>query len=395
MRTVSKIWILSLSVIAVAIAIGIVSLWLITQDRQTSTESVVPADIADAQLPREHLIPNVSYRGQYLGTILSNQESTAALTLLDYWNTIEVSNEELAIRLEPSSVEAFRNFGIHTVRDFFTEKNFYTELSPIPSSDHLKFFIANNVPVYVQQRLTPAGYEQLFSSRIYIGYSDEKREFTVHDNNFGNNFTISYDEFDSLSRTYQQMLIVTPSGYSLSNTPTLPSAQPSDYPERLAIMDDIGLRDIQIKLMLVNYHKKEAAVQMENRVSQTVQLLEEIITHEAFERLHPAARMSISYNLTGFYMSEAPDYQRAIEILETVTLPLIENYDFSEPFGEWDRKMDPLVYEAPYWSATPWARLGFLYHQLGNSDKSREAFNRSLEHVPGYPEAVTGLAELD
>lgn len=393
MITLNKILYISIATVLVFAVTGI-GLWWFLRGPVELASSLLPRDLTKAALPSEHLIPKVPYRGQYLGTILSNQESTGVWTLLDYWGVPGVSTESLMADFEPSDADGLRNLTIYKVRDYFAARGFTAEVLPIDTPEQLKFLIANNIPVYVQQRLSGDTDMRLVSSRIYIGYSDETDSFIVHDNNFGNNFVISYEEYLRLGWPWQRMLVILPSDYALSTEPKLPSAAVSDYPARLPIMDDLGLRDIQIKLMLVNWLKRQALVHNENHVSEAVTLLENIINHPAFERLHPASRMIISYNLSGFYMSEVPNLARASEILETITLPLIEQYDFSQPFGGWDRKMDPTVYKSPFWNATPWSRLGFIYQRMGDMEKARAAFEKALEYVPNYPEAVQGLGTL-
>lgn len=347
------------------------------------------------QYPDEHLIPNVTYYGQYLGTILSNQEPVAVRTILSYWGNSEFNDETLIKLFETNDNDFKPGLNLPYVANFFRGNGFTVEYNPLSDLMQIKSLIANNVPAYVQQKLLTSTSSPLYSTRVYIGYSDIEKILIVHDNNFGNNFTITYDEFEQMNVKKAGLLVIRPLKYELNEKPNLPSANQSSYPQRLDIMDDLGLRDVQIKLMLVNYHKRSAALLNIDGVSDTVKLLEEIITHEAFSRLHPAARFNISYNLTGFYMSEVPNYKRAIEILENITLPLQSEYVFEEPFGEWDRKIDSLVYSAPYWTATPWARLGFLYMRMGNNEKARESFNTALSLIPDYPEAVAGLSKLD
>jgi len=380
MSLTNKIWLVVASVALVGVVTTII-LWAIFSPSKA--------------LPKEHLIPDVTYHGQYLGTILSNQEPNAVRIILDYWNDQRFDDNYLATLFEPTTVEGLLRLSIESVAQFFTEQGYVATVSPIASASDLKYYIANNIPVYVNQKLVSVSPINIASSRVYIGYSDIRQVFIVHDNNFGNNYEISYEEYERLSAQGQQMLIVHPLAYELKEDPSYESALGSSYPNRLGIMNDPGLREVQLLLMEVNLYKKEAKVDGVNRVSETIAALERIISHEAFDRLHPAARMSISYNLSGFYMEERPDIERAITILTTVTLPLIESYDFSQPFGEWDRKMDASVYEAPFWNATPWTRLGYLYIRNGNEEEARAAFEKALTYIPDYPEALDGFASLD
>lgn len=350
------------------------------------------------QYPNEHLIPNVTYYGQYLGNQFSNQEPVAVRTILNYWGNNDISDEKLVELLEPTQDDPKPELGLSYVANFFKEQGFDVEYTPLSDPVQIKALIANNVPVYVQQKLLASTSTPLYSTRIYIGYSDLEKVFIVHDNNFGNNFTITYDEFEQMNaENAGGFLLIKPLTYQLSGRPNLSSAEPSAYPPRLGIMDDLGLRDLQIKLITANYNSRTAILSNNpDGVSNAIKSLEEIIAHEAFPRLHPAGRHMMSYDLAGLHMSvEPPNYKRAIEIIENVTLPLQREYVFSEPFGEWDRKMDPQQYKNTFWTADPWVRLGSLYAQAGNNDKAREAFNTALDLIPDYVEATARLERLD
>lgn len=379
-----KIFISLLSACLIVAISGLIYLWLIKND-DTS-----PYFLAE-ELPKTHLIPNVTYYGQYLGSILSNQEPVAIRTILSYWGNDNISDETLNQLFEVKQYDPKPELNLASIENFFTTNNLKATALYLTDPLEIKSLIANNVPVYVQQQLASNVSEELYSTRVYIGYSDVEEVFIVHDNNFGNNFQISYSEFEKISDEFAAFIMVTPPNYSLSKTPNMPSAEYSDYPSRLGIMDDLELRDLQILIIQLGHLKRRAALDKVNLVDESVILLENIIEHPAFEKLHPAARYSFSYNLAGSYLGEKPNYERAIEILETLTLPLQENFDFTQPFGEWDRKMDPSVYSRPFWTAAPWAGLGFLYLKVNQPEKARSAFNKALELIPGYPEAIDGL----
>lgn len=351
---------------------------------------------AKYHLPTDHLIPNVPYRGQYIGSWLSNQESTGVQTILYYWGDENLLTDKNLLEIfEPDYNEFLGYITAAYTKDFFEEVGYKVELTTEVDETDFKNFLANNIPLYVNQRLSLDSTSTLRSNRIYIGYSDTNNNYVVHDNNFGNNYTISYEEFKALNQDGISILIIHPPDYSVSSQPRLTSANPDEYPDRLSIMNDSELRELQIKLMLVNYYKKRAVVEKINGVKESVALLEEIVSSPAFDKLHPAARMSISYNLSGFYMGELNEPEKAISLLVNTTIPLVESHDFSKPFGEWDRKMPVEVYESPFWDSAPWSRLGYLYLKTDQPKKATESFLKSLEYHPDYQEAIDGLAEAE
>lgn len=348
-------------------------------------------------LPEEHLIPNVPYRGQYLGTELTNQQPVAVRTILDYWGKTDVTNQTLFDIFETKNVfqdsERFNSLGTDLSAQFLSSLGFMVERYATSSPEYIKYLIANNVPTYVKQNLGSAYLEGAESTRIYIGYSDKGEYFIVHDNNFGNNYIISYDEYNKINQD-QTVLMARPLGYEMQDSPQRETADPSSYPARLPIMDDLGLRDVQVKIIEFNASKISTVHSGSNDDSALISILEDMLKHEAFTRLHPAAQMTMSYNLVDIYMNRTTNYPRAIEILENVTLPLIENHDFSQAYGGWDRKMDPSVYDRPFYHAIPWTTLGYAYLKTNQAAKAEMPFKKALEYVPGFEPAVEGLKHI-
>lgn len=387
---ITKVLIVLLLILAIGAGIYLFS----TYTNNTMDNRDAEAFVATT-LPPDHLIPAVPYHGQYLGGLLSSQESTSVKSILSYWNDTSVSDETLLATFEPTSADAVEALTIFTVADFFRSRGYEARVSKLTDPQELKSLIANNIPVYVQQYLSLEDELGIYSKRVYIGYDDVRQVFITHDNNFGNNYEISYAQFALLSDETNRFLAVMPAGYDLQEEPSLPSANAGTYPDRLNIMDDLALRDIQIKIMQVNYYINRFATQGIEGATESVALLEEILAHRAFDELHPAARVQQSYLLTSFYTKETPNRARAIEILETITIPLLEQYDFSQPFGEWGRVVDPSVYASnPFWSAFPWTRLGYFYLEENETEKARQAFTKALELFPEYPLAKAGLSQI-
>lgn len=330
---------------------------------------------------KEHLILHVPYKGQYNGSLLSTQAGTSAYSILTYWGDERFSADQLVQHFPFSTSEDVR-IDLPYVADFFSDNGYETEIITLDGGvEQFVSYIDENIPVLVEQLLASDAPKELTSQRLLIGYSNKNRELVFHDNNFGNNYVMPFDEFYDLSTEFvTRALVITPGAEIRSSLKGPDSSY--KYPERLGIMDDEGLRRIQIKWMMVNFLKFRFASEGIPGATEATRLLNEIISDEAFKRLHPAARMDMSYNLSGFYMGNLDEPEKAIEVLENVTLPLIEAYDFGDAFGEWERE-DPSIYERPYWNSIPWERLGHLYVRIGNKEKARSAFQKALEYYPG------------
>lgn len=352
----------------------------------------------EPRLPESHLIPNVNYHGFYLGGPLVTQEEVAVRTILDYWGDDTISDavltETLSISGEEDEMKLIEIRASIPQARLFTDSGYEMLDRATSSPEYLKYLIANNVPVYVKQKLGSEYMDTLWSVRVYIGYSDEEEYFIVHDNDFGNNYRIPYSEYEKISNN-QLTLMVHPKGYELSNRPNYESADLMDYPERLTVMDDLGLRDLIVKLMEVNFYRFEDFLSDTDNLDKIINAYEEAINHEAFSRLHPATQMRNSFNLAYFYGVEKKDYGKGIEILEGVTLPLIENYDFSKSHNGWPANQDPTIYEQPFFNAMPWSRLGDLYLRINEPAKARAAYLKALEYQPDFADAKDRLPETE
>ena len=350
------------------------------------------------KLPSAHLIPHVNYFGVYTNGDLVSQDAVAVRTILDYWGNSEISDELIINTL--SIADENDTAKLEEIRASIAQAGLfigagYELLDKATSSPaYIKYLIANNIPVYVKQRLGENYMDTMWTTRVYIGYSDKEKHFIVHDSDFGNNYLISYSEYEKISPR-QLTLMVHPKGYELSDKPSHASAQSTDYPERSAIMDDLELREVIVKLMEANFYRFETILKKEDNLDKIISLYEEVINHPAFVRLHPVAQMRNSFNLAYYYGVEKKDYVKGIETLEKVTLPVIENFDFSKSYNGWPAYRDPTIYEQPFFNAMPWARLGDLYLRVNEPAKAREAYLKALEYQPDFADAKDRLPETE
>jgi len=340
-----------------------------------------------------HLIAHVPYKGQFTGSSLATQSVTAVASILAYWGDTRFTEHDLHHAFPSFEDTGPQHLGF--IASFFKEHGYNAEELRIIGVDELTAVIKKDIPVIVYQRLGVDAPAELISERLLIGFSEKDNVLIFHDNDFGNNYEISYEDFALLnerlpSGTAAAMLIVTP-GDGITGI-LEGSDETYEYPERLRIMDSPGIRKITINWREVVYLITRFERTGTPGAGRSVELLNEIIAHESFDELHPAHRMLFAYQLAGFYMGNLGKSEEAIAVLENVVTPLVENYDFNESFGEWKIRHD--MYKNPFWKWAPWARLGYLYTRTGDIEKAEAAFQKSLEYWPDNEESLNALAEL-
>ena len=90
------------------------------------------------------------------------------------------------------------------------------------------------------------------------------------------------------------------------------------------------------------------------KATNVAQLWRGIIGDPTFPQLHPTAQVKATYALAKLYVNDLGEYDRAINLLTSVTLPLLER-DLNRSVGEWEIR-EPDLYDNN-WYALPRALL--------------------------------------
>lgn len=321
---------------------------------------------------KEHLISGVPYAGSYLGTEINSGAASSVYSLLQYWGDTKFNARDIARAFPYSPFKMVRGTEKITYGDiyeFLSSNEYNIAIPEFKTKGDVQLFIDQDIPVIIGQRLTDEIEEDIQTMRLIIGYSDKTGEFITHDNNFGNNYRISYDEFFRLLNPGSNyLLIATPNARSRRqlNGPNTNY----EYPQRLSIMDSEGVRRIQISWTLIDTLMLQNPPDYERVAS----IWESILSDSGFKELHPAGRYQASFQLGRIHTNFLNKHEDAIRIFEDVTIPLL-SYDFSKAFGEWQRN-NPGVYDNPWWRTAPWVGIGVANIRLAN-----QATNTSKKEV--------------
>ena len=193
-----------------------------------------------------YLIPGVPYNGIYnllfREAAMSNIAST--MDILGYWGDERFSVSDLKNKFFPTSTSSLP----YTPKHFFEENGYqtYNWLTTQPGNEirEIKKFVNpdKKIPVMVfQRRSLDPKIPEIIDAKVVIGIFDNEKKVIVHDFLLGNNYEISYDDFEKMF----------PNG---NGRVTILAVWPSDkinglikgpdynipYPQRLEAMDKLG-----------------------------------------------------------------------------------------------------------------------------------------------------------
>lgn len=332
---------------------------------------------------KEYTIPGVPYWGTYTGTRLNTSAAFATYTLLQYWGDKRFTPDDIAEEFPPIFTGIQNPQTYPRIDEFFVKNEYEVEDVPAEKLKEIKGLINKGVPVILKQKITPETpfNEKVEVLRVFIGYSDKRKVLIAHDNNFGNNYEITYSDFNELNDGISYGLIVRPNtGLEVSGPNTSVA-----YPPRKPTMDSESMKRIQIYWATIDQitFKNEKKPYPE-AFPQIRELWEKIFAEEDFNKLHPAGRVLASYTLAIIYTRESKEHQKAINILNQITIPLLSQ-KFSEPFGDWERTISQEVYESRWWYISPKFLLATAYFRAGNETEARKIYKDVLDKFPNHP----------
>ena len=328
------------------------------------------------QRPVNYLIPGVPYYGYYnhfFDAFVSRVTVTA--TILDYYGDRRYSLRNLM------ESQFYSNPGPYSTDDleiFFKARGYKTAHGDPnrPALDQMRRFVnpRRNVPIVAIMKSSsgPAAHAMLF--QVVIGVFDRDKKVVVHDFNFGNNFMMSYDDFQK-RLVAGAFLAVWPSPELGQKIEGIDSRR--SYPQRIPAMDLVG------PLLA----KRSEAVNLGNIYTDTdfndsLSLYREITADPLFERMHPAARI-VMYEELALRLIKAGKPDEAIRLIEEKVTPINQNLE--ELFSGWQ-----VSFASAFPTLTksilphPWVVQANAYAQVGDLKKAREHLRKAIDINSGY-----------
>lgn len=317
-----------------------------------------------------YLIPGVPYYGFYnhyfqLQLELPRSNPTvlsSVVTLLAYWGDNRFDLADLAEEFPSGGL-----FSTKEMEEFFIKNDYqtyrWTSRTAGGEIDEIKKFInpGKKVPVIIFQRASFEPVSPFLRYHLGIGVFDQDQKIVVHDYYFGNNYEISYDDFEEMfSPNARSILAVWPSE-ELKEIIEEPNHQVA-YPVRLENMDKIGNL-----LVTKRARANQYAMSDEFEKAEELSLYEDYFNDPSFKYLPPALQV-FELCFWAVYYSEDPD--KMIEIITERILPINHNLD-EAPEGWILTPQDKFVY--------PYYLLSQAYLKKGERDLALQAYNEAKQ----------------
>lgn len=331
--------------------------------------------MAEEEREINHLIAGVPYYGFYnIFFQLRHQDLLGEPTtissvkdVLGYWGDSRFSLSDLISEFNLNSTSTIK---VDTVRQFFLKNGYEAEvfLGPEAKIEQIKKYVNPivNVPVIVLQRRSLDPQSTINGYRVVIGVFDSDQKLILHDYNLGNNYEISYNDFERMyAKNAQAILAVWPAKELLNK---IQRVDKSDfYPNRLEAMDKLGW------LLIVKYNEAMKYFQ-HNQSKEAFSLYQEFINDDDFDLLPRAYQVTILTKLADLY-SSSNQLDKAMRIIEEKVLPINQNLG-EVPEGWYKPQQDKFAY--------PYLVLCRAYIVKGDKEKAMENY-----------EVIKGLKVVD
>ncbi len=282
----------------------------------------------EAKAEINHLIAGVPYNGFY-NLYFQQANSTAISSIMDilgYWGDKRFSLSDIKEKFPLQEI-----FSTIDIKDFFEENGYLAYRSLLPEEgdqlEEIKKFVnpEKNWPVIIFQKcsLNPGSTVSRF--RVVIGLFDKDQKVIVHDHYFGNNYEISYDDFENMFQSEARAILAVLPSDELNGVIEGPDYQAS-YPARLEEMDKVGNLLTTKALEGIEYLTSD-------ETEKGASLYKEFVDHVDFKYLPAAFQVSILSFWANHYINSGQQADEAIRIITERVLPL--NHDLAEPIEGW------------------------------------------------------------
>ena len=325
------------------------------------------------------LVFGVPYHGVFGGTMVATTPQGVVAMILGYWGDERTTLVDIIKKFPPrrSSAEQ-KNFYAELV-SFFEENDYIVNVVELNEISDFERYLKKDIPVILTLKID-ADEPSVLESHILIGIRWNTSTLVFHTPMRGNNYEISFSEFEKLlpdSQTPRLFLVIKPS-LTIASLIAGPSKIKKPYPSRLGIMDSQNIRDFQI---LVG-----KAAEIEDH-QESVALYKDIFQHPGFYEIRPDGRMAVYLELAKRYI-QMKEMDKAISIIEKEVVPL--NNSFAQKYNEWPAIAGwPKTYTEWF---IPHIVLGAAYFEKEDFVQAKKAFLRARELVP-FGETISYVEE--
>ncbi len=196
-----------------------------------------------------YLIKGVPYNGIY-NLFFERADSTLISSMMDilgYWGDKRITLSQLLEKFPPPDItrKPAPPASIQDVKKFFEENGYetyyWTSTDSGKEIKEIKKFVnsVKKIPVVVYQKRSFDEESSAKAFRVVIGIFDRDKKVIVHDHNFGNNYEISYQDFEKMFRNDARVILAVWPSDKIKGQIAGPNYN-APYPSRLEAMDRVG-----------------------------------------------------------------------------------------------------------------------------------------------------------
>jgi len=349
------------------------------------------------QPPVNYLIAGVSYYGFYNHFFDANSSTlTSVADILDYWGDqrFDLSYLKGSLLLSENSLPKTGSVATQDLQKFFKNNGYetYRWASDKPGNEikEIKKFVnpEKKVPVIVFQKKSAKPESISRNFRVIIGVMDKEKKVIAHDNFFGSNYEISYEDFEAMFQPNARAILAVWPSAELAKKIKGPDYN-LVYPQRLDAMDQLGEHLVKSTDALAYYYR--------NDYEKSLQVYQEFLNDPKLKQYPPAYRV-VFYNFlaTLYFALGKPD--EVIKALTNQSLPI--NKDLNQPYGIWTEQIE-LFKKAKgfkdykdYKFLTPYYWLAKAYLLRGDKKSAKKQFEEIYKVYPEEKKSVETLEDL-
>ncbi len=349
----------------------------------------------------DYIIPGVPYYGIYnhkeSASFLSTDKPAAIASVLEYWNpgknnfqTIDQFFPNLVERKEfdkPRSWDEIKNF-------VNSQGNYVTEIEELIIDDLKKYVNPKTkTPVIITLAIDQNQPVNIpyYTMKVLIGIKESEQKLVFHDFWFGNNYELTYDEFNKLAektnpRFKNKYLVIQPKDINNKLKEINNASNTNSLDPKRTQLTNINSQ------MLLNYILGSAVLKYGLPSRMAIDYSEKVKNEASFESSFPPIfKTLLFFRLAQAYLA-LDDLDNALAAaLKSVEL----NHDLDKPSGDWPG------YEIAYNSASnkgqlsnSYRILGDVFNKRGAPEEAKYNYQKALEIYPENQLAQEGLQSI-
>ncbi len=341
-----------------------------------------------------YLITGVSYYGFYnfWSQRIDSNIITSVMEVLGYWGDKRITLADLQKQFPIPKDLSTDPISIYQIKKFFEDNGYKTSVwvsaKPGDEISEIKKFVNQDkkIPVIVYQERSLDDQSKTKNYRVVIGLFDQDKKIVVHDFYWGNNFELSYEEFNKYFNDHTRAILAVWPSKEISGQISGPNSNFS-YSPRIEAMDKLG------KLLTNEITSATVAAIFYNDFEKSSVLSETVINSPDFEYFPLAFQVDYMVSLAKTYI-KLEKIDKTIDLLNNRVLPI--NHDLKKLPLNWEPQILQNEQIHPYYLlAQAYLKKNLKDLALVNYKKAKLVKERIEKEFPGSTSWWQPIQELE